>query len=71
MIYLDQAATSFPKPPQGAGGGFSAADGQQWAGGHELSLSASRLIFEARLEAARFGSSDPSRIAFTPMPRRV
>lgn len=68
MIYLDQAATSFPKPPQVGQAVVSALQtvGNSGRGGHELSLSASRLIFEARLEAARFfGSSDPSRIAFT------
>ncbi|HPT83238.1 MAG TPA: aminotransferase class V-fold PLP-dependent enzyme [Limnochordia bacterium] len=68
MIYLDQAATSFPKPPQVVEAVCRALTGagSSGRGGHELSLAASRLIFEARLAAAQFfGCTDPSRIAFT------
>jgi len=68
MIYLDQAATSFPKP-EGVAQAVACAlsnVGSSGRGGHELSLAASRLVFQARLAAAEFfGCSDPSRFAFT------
>jgi cysteine desulfurase family protein len=69
FIYLDNAATSFPKPPQvteaithymrdvGANPGRS---------GHRLSLEASRIVEHARESLATlFNISDPTRIAFT------
>ncbi|MCS7281497.1 MAG: aminotransferase class V-fold PLP-dependent enzyme [Desulfobacterota bacterium] len=69
MVYLDNAATSWPKPQTvieamvsfmeriGANPGRS---------GHRLSLEAARIIFEAReLLANIFGVSDPNRIVFT------
>lgn len=69
MLYLDYAATSFPKPKEvykavervmrrkGANAGRS---------GHRLSLEAARGIFEAREQAAElFHISDPERICFT------
>jgi len=68
FIYLNNAATSFPKPPQvidamthfmkevGANPGRS---------GHELSLEASRIVRHAREGLATlFGISDPTRIVF-------
>ncbi|HAI52225.1 MAG: aminotransferase class V-fold PLP-dependent enzyme [Limnochordia bacterium] len=68
MIYLDQAATSFPKPGEVVEAVVRAlrSAGSSARGGHELSLAASRLVFQARLTAAEFfGAADPSRIAFT------
>lgn len=68
MIYFDQAATSYPKPPEVAEAMLQALSyaGNSGRGSHELSLAASRLIFEARCELADFfGAEDPSRIAFT------
>ncbi|MEW6139755.1 MAG: aminotransferase class V-fold PLP-dependent enzyme [Thermodesulfobacteriota bacterium] len=69
LIYLDNAATSFPKPPGvteamvhfmedvGANPGRS---------GHELSREAETIVEGAREKLARlFGISDPHRIAFT------
>lgn len=68
-IYLDNAATTFPKPEQvylaiehalrkiGAGPG---------RGGHSLGLEATRVVFEARENlAAFFGIGDSSRLVFT------
>lgn len=68
-IYLDNAATSFPKPESV----YQAVDRAQrhlganpGRGGHRLSLDASRLVFETRETLADFfGISDSSRIAFT------
>lgn len=68
MIYLDQAATSYPKPPQVAEAMVETlkSAGNSGRGGHHLSLAASRLAFQARAElAAFFGAEDPSCIAFT------
>ncbi len=69
MIYLDNAATSWPKPPRvieamvkfmneiGANPGRS---------GHSLSIEAARIIYEAREALARlFKVNDPLRIVFT------
>ena len=69
LIYLDNAATSFPKPPQvqeamvhylnevGANPGRA---------GHTLSIKASAIIHSARENiAALFNIKDPSRIVFT------
>jgi cysteine desulfurase/selenocysteine lyase len=68
MIYFDNAATSWPKPPGvveamthfleqvGANPGRS---------GHRLSLEAGRIVYEAReLVAALFNVSDPMRVVF-------
>jgi len=69
MIYLDNAATSFPKPPSvkeamvkfmeevGANPGRS---------GHLLSIEAARILYEAREALSLcFHVKDPSRIIFT------
>ena len=69
FIYLDNAATSFPKPPQvmeamnhymkevGANPGRS---------GHQLSLDASRIVQHTRESLATlFNSAAPTRIVFT------
>lgn len=69
MIYLDNAATSFPKPPSvrkamlkfmkevGANPGRS---------GHLLSIEAARILYEAREALSLcFRVKDPSRIIFT------
>ncbi|MFN2219734.1 MAG: aminotransferase class V-fold PLP-dependent enzyme [Anaerolineae bacterium] len=68
MIYFDNAATSWPKPPGvveamthfleqvGANPGRS---------GHRLSLEAGRIVYEAReLVATLFNASDPMRVVF-------
>lgn len=68
-IYLDNAATTYPKPEQvylaveyalreiGVG---------PWRGSYRRGLTASRLVFEAREAiAALFGAGDSSRVIFT------
>ncbi|MGK2905532.1 MAG: aminotransferase class V-fold PLP-dependent enzyme [Desulfuromonadales bacterium] len=68
-IYLDNAATSFPKPPQVVEAvertlRLNAANPGR--GGHQLSLQAGRLVMECRETVARFfGINDSTRIAFT------
>lgn len=69
MIYLDNAATSWPKPEEtiksiedcirnnGANPG---------RGGHKMSLAAGRIIYDTREVAAQlFNVNDPARIVFT------
>ncbi len=68
-IYLDNAATSFPKPSQVTEAvertlRLNAANPGR--GGHQLSLEAGRMVMECRESVARFfGIEDASRIAFT------
>lgn len=69
MIYLDNAATSFPKPPQviramtDALQNFGANPGR---GGHQLALQAGRTVEKCREAAASLlGVSAPERIIFT------
>lgn len=69
MIYLDNAATSFPKPPQvlqamtGVMEKFGANPGR---GGHRLALQAGRVVERCREIAAELlGVSSPERLIFT------
>jgi len=69
LIYCDQAATSFPKPPAvieavtQALTEFSASPGRS---AHRMSLAASRTVFEAREAVAELlGVDDSSQIAWT------
>lgn len=68
MIYLDHAATSWPKPPEVLHAMIAAmaeGGGNPGRSGHSLSLRASEIIFECREAVALlFGVSDPLRIAF-------
>ena len=69
MIYLDNAATSYPKPESV----YKRIDyilrhigGNPGRSGHRMALDASRVIFEAREFAAKFFNiKDASRIVFT------
>jgi len=69
MIYLDNAATSFPKPIEVINQMhecmtvYAANPGR---GGHALSLRAGRAVWEAREQISDFfGIGDPTRLAFT------
>ena len=68
-LYLDNAATSFPKPEAmlAAMINYSQAIGASpGRSGHGLSIDAGRIVFEAREKLARlFNIEDPLRIAFT------
>ncbi len=68
MIYLDNAATSFPKPPQVA---EAIADllahraGNPGRSGHSLALAAQAVVSDTRRALASFfGAREPSRVAF-------
>jgi cysteine desulfurase/selenocysteine lyase len=69
-LYLDNAATSFPKPDavyRAVDEAMRLIGANPGRGGHRMAMEASRLVFEARETlAAFFGVSDSSRIVFTP-----
>ena len=68
MIYLDNAATSFPKPPAVASEVFKCLtdySGNAGRGAHSLSLAAANKVFECRTELAEFfGATDADRVFF-------
>ena len=69
MIYLDNAATTFPKPPEVAREVFRCITqycGNPGRGGHSLSLAAAKKVYECRLAIAELiGSAEPESIIFT------
>jgi cysteine desulfurase/selenocysteine lyase len=69
MIYLDNAATSWPKPPEvlkAMVDVLERAGGNPGRSGHQLSIEAARVMYDAREDIARFfNSGDPTRIIFT------
>lgn len=68
-IYLDNAATSYPKPAEVADAIKDALDlcgGNPGRGGHHLAIAAGELLYETRERAAGFfGCDDPFRLVFT------
>ncbi|WP_041272624.1 aminotransferase class V-fold PLP-dependent enzyme [Desulfitobacterium hafniense] len=69
MIYLDNAATTWPKPPevvQAMNNFMIHNGGNPGRGTHAASIQAAHVIFDTRVELAElFGLKDPSRIVFT------
>jgi len=69
MIYLDNAATSWPKPPEvllAMTDALEHAGGNPGRSGHRLSIAAARVIYDTRETIASFfGVSDPLRVIFT------
>jgi cysteine desulfurase family protein len=69
MIYLDNAATTWPKPDCVAEAMTSAirlSGGNPGRGGHRLALAAGEILYETRERAASFfGCEDPFRLSFT------
>ena len=69
MIYLDNAATSFPKPPQVIRAMSEAIEhygANPGRGGHQLALQAGRTVEKCREAAAKFlGVPKPERVIFT------
>ena len=68
VIYLDNAATSFPKPAcvaRAMTGALAACGANPGRAGHKLALDAGRIVEGCREElAAMLGESDASRVAF-------
>jgi cysteine desulfurase / selenocysteine lyase len=69
MIYLDNAATSWPKPHrviEAMVDALESAGGNPGRSGHRLSIAAARVVYDTREELARFfGVQDPLRVIFT------
>ena len=69
QIYLDNGATSFPKPPaveKAMSRFLLKVGGSPGRSGHRLSQEAARVVFECREALARlFGAPDSRRIVFT------
>ena len=69
IIYLDNAATSFPKPPQVKDAMvhyLEAVGANPGRAGHQLSIEASRIVRNTREKiAGLFNVHDPTRIVFT------
>ena len=70
MIYFDNAATSWPKPPcvqEAMGRYLDEVGGNPGRAGHRLAIEAGRIIYSAREAIARlFGAPDPLRVTFGP-----
>ena len=69
FIYLDNAATSWPKPVtvvQAMSDFLATSAGSPGRGSHRLALAAGRVVSRCRSELASFlGIADPSRLVFT------
>jgi cysteine desulfurase family protein len=68
MIYLDNAATTYHKPPEVAEAVFQALQGtgSSGRGAHGASLEAGRLVYRTRVAFSElFNVKDPSRVIFT------
>ncbi len=69
MIYMDNAATSWPKPPcvpEAISDAITRCGGNPGRGGHRLALAAGELMYETREHvSAFFGCDDAFRTAFT------
>jgi cysteine desulfurase family protein len=69
MIYLDNAATTFPKPPEvirAMTDFLERAGGNPGRSGHRLSIAAGRIVYDARETIAElFHARDPLRVIFT------
>jgi selenocysteine lyase/cysteine desulfurase len=70
IIYLDHAATSWPKPPEvleAIGRALGPAGGNPHRSAHRLALAAARLVLESRATVAAFlGVPDPRDLLFVP-----
>ena len=69
MIYFDNAATTFPKPPQVANAMYKCLTefgGNPGRSGHKMSLNAAKIVYKMRENVAEFfGLSDPERVILT------
>jgi len=69
MIYLDHAATSWPKPPEVLAAMrlfLEQAGGNPGRAGHRMSIDAGRIVYKTRETLAElFNAADPLRVIFT------
>ncbi len=68
LIYLDNAASSWPKPPEVAKAvahTIETCGANPGRGAHEMAVAASRVLFDTRMNVAKLiGASNPNDIAF-------
>lgn len=68
MIYFDNAATTFPKPPavmEAAEMAIRRYGGNPGRGGHDFTVAISEKIYEVRLEASELFGAKPENVIFT------
>lgn len=68
MIYLDNAATTWPKPPEvirAAADAMRSSGGNPGRGSHPLAEAAAELVYACRETAGRFFGAEPERVVFT------
>ena len=69
MIYLDNAATTYPKPPSvpmAVSDAFRRYGANPGRGRHPMAMASAEQVFACREEAARlFGAADPLHVVFT------
>lgn len=69
IIYLDNAATTWPKPPkvvEAVVNYLNNVGGNPGRSGHSMSIEAARIVFDCRESIAKlFGINDPQKVAFT------
>lgn len=68
MIYLDNGATSFPKPPAVKQAVLLAMErcANPGRGGHRAAMEAAETVYRCREEVGRFFRCPPERVVFTP-----
>lgn len=67
-VYLDNAATTYPKPQtvsRAVSSAIANLGGNPGRGGHSYSLSAAEVIYSARAELSDFFKSSPENVVFT------
>ena len=68
MIYLDNAATSFPKPPsvlRKVRDVIRDSGGNPGRGSHKLASAAEQIVYECRTEAGKLFGAEPESVSFT------
>ena len=68
MIYFDNAATSFPKPPaaaQAAADAIRIYGGNPGRSGHRMSMRISEKVYEVRRRAGALFDAEPENVIFT------
>ena len=62
IVYFDQAATSYPKPPavvRAVNQALIQFGGNPGHGGHQMAMRAAGQVYRTREEAARFFGAEP------------
>jgi len=68
IVYLDNAATTYPKPEavvRAAADAMRNAGGNPGRGSHKLSAAAAELVFDCRTAAAELFGAEPEHVVFT------